>query len=73
MTLIVDAAPLVAAADEREPLRDAVRDVLRSEPQTNVVPAPVTATQPTGGRSRPREIRATSQDTPTIPTGLPTT
>ena len=43
MTLIVDAAPLLVAADEREPLRDAVWEVLRSEPQTIVVPAPVTA------------------------------
>ena len=43
MTLIVDAAPLVAVADEREPLRDVVRAILRSEGEGLVVPAPVTA------------------------------
>lgn len=43
MTLIVDAAPLVAVADEREPLRDVVRAILRSDGEGLVVPAPVAA------------------------------
>lgn len=43
MTLLVDAAPIVAIADEREPLREAVLDVLASAPGPLVVPAPVTA------------------------------
>lgn len=43
MTLVVDAAPLVALADEREPLRDRILDVMRSERGGLVVPAPVTA------------------------------
>ena len=43
MTLIVDAAPLVALADRRDPLRAAVRDVLVTEPGKLIIPAPVTA------------------------------
>lgn len=43
MTLIVDAAPLVALADRRDPLRDAVRAVLAAERGALVVAAPVTA------------------------------
>ncbi len=43
MTLLVDAAPLVALADRRDPWRDAVRDVLSEEPGVIVVPAPVAA------------------------------
>lgn len=43
MTLIVDAAPLVALGDARDPLHAAVGDVLRAEGADLVVPAPVSA------------------------------
>lgn len=43
MTLIVDAAPLVALADRRDPLQGAVREALVSESGGLVIPAPVTA------------------------------
>lgn len=43
MTLVIDAAPLVALADEREPRREEIFAVLRSERGGLVVPAPVTA------------------------------
>jgi predicted nucleic acid-binding protein len=43
VTLLIDAAPLVALADRRDPLRAAVRDVLVAEPGGLVIPAPVTA------------------------------
>lgn len=43
MTLIVDAAPLVALGDSRDPLHAAVGDVLRAEGGDLVVPAPVSA------------------------------
>ncbi len=43
------------------------------KPIPAIVPPPATAAQPTGGRSRPPLSRVTSQDAPTIPTGLPTT
>lgn len=43
MTLLLDAAPLVALADEREPRRDEIVDVLRSERGGLFVPSPVTA------------------------------
>ncbi len=43
MTLIVDAAPLVALGDSRDRLHGAVGDVLRAESGDLVVPAPVSA------------------------------
>lgn len=43
MTLIVDASAILAAADDREPLRDRVRATMTGEPGEIVVPAPVTA------------------------------
>ncbi len=43
MTLLVDAAPLVALADRRDPLRSAVREVLEAEGGALVIPAPVIA------------------------------
>lgn len=43
MTLLVDAAPLVALADRRDPARDAVREALRTEQGALVIAAPVTA------------------------------
>lgn len=43
MTLIVDAAPLVALGDRRDPRHAAVRELLESEPGDLVIPAPVTA------------------------------
>lgn len=43
MTLLIDAAPLVALADSGEPRRDAVLDVLSDEPGALVIPAPTTA------------------------------
>ncbi len=43
MTLVVDAAPLVALADEREPRRLEILELLRGEIGALFVPAPVTA------------------------------
>jgi len=43
VTLIVDAAPLVALGDSRDRLHDAVGDLLRAEAGDLVVPAPVSA------------------------------
>lgn len=43
MTLLVDAAPLVALADPDEPRRDEIVAILEAEPGPLVVPAPVTA------------------------------
>ena len=43
MTLIIDAAPLVALGDSRDPLHAQVGDVLRAENGELVVPAPVSA------------------------------
>jgi predicted nucleic acid-binding protein len=43
VTLLLDAAPLVALADRNEPLRDAILDLLRQEPGSLVIPAPTTA------------------------------
>jgi predicted nucleic acid-binding protein len=43
LTLIVDAAPLVALADERDPAGPAVERLLREEQGALVVPSPVSA------------------------------
>ena len=43
MTLIVDAAPLVALGDSRDRLHSAVSDLLHAEDGDLVVPAPVSA------------------------------
>jgi predicted nucleic acid-binding protein len=43
VTLVVDAAPLVALADDREPRRGELLTVLRAERGGLFVPAPVTA------------------------------
>jgi predicted nucleic acid-binding protein len=43
LTLLVDAAPVVALADRDEPLRDAILAALADEPGALVVPAPTTA------------------------------
>lgn len=43
MTVIIDAGPLVALADAKEPLRNAIASVLSNEDGPLVVPAPVTA------------------------------
>lgn len=43
MTLLVDAGPLVAAADRRDPRRAAVQQVLRAERGSLIVPAAVAA------------------------------
>lgn len=43
MTLLIDAAPLVALADPTDPLREAILEVLTSEDEDLVVPAPTTA------------------------------
>lgn len=42
MTVVVDAAPIVAAADPSEPLCKAIRAVMIEEPRL-IIPAPVTA------------------------------
>jgi uncharacterized protein len=43
VTLILDAAPLIALGDSRDPLHGAVADLLRAEGGDLVVPAPVSA------------------------------
>jgi predicted nucleic acid-binding protein len=43
MTLLVDAAPLVALADAKDPRQAEIEQVLTSEPGALVIPAPVTA------------------------------
>ena len=43
MTLLLDAAPLVALADPDEPQRDSILEVLAEERGALVIPAPVTA------------------------------
>lgn len=43
MTLIIDAAPLVALGDSRDPFHTRVGDLLRAERGALVVPAPVSA------------------------------
>ena len=43
MTVVLDAAPLVAVADRRDRLRSVVEAVLREEPGELVLPAPVAA------------------------------
>jgi uncharacterized protein len=43
VTLVIDAAPLAALADPAEPRRAAILDILRDEPGSLVIPAPVTA------------------------------
>lgn len=42
MTLVIDAAPIVALADVREPLRDEILAGLEAEPGELIIPAPVT-------------------------------
>ena len=43
MTVVIDAAPLVALADRNDPRRSAVLENMRGEPGDLVVPAPTTA------------------------------
>jgi predicted nucleic acid-binding protein len=43
VTLIIDAAPVMALADEREPRRNEILEVLRAELGGLFIPAPVTA------------------------------
>jgi uncharacterized protein len=43
VTLLIDAAPLVALGDDAEPRRQEILDILRSERGGLFVPAPVTA------------------------------
>lgn len=43
MTLLIDAAPLVALADRRDRVASAVREILSAETGPLVLPAPVTA------------------------------
>jgi uncharacterized protein len=43
VTLVVDAAPLVALADTREPRRQEILDLLEAERGSLFIPAPVTA------------------------------
>lgn len=64
MTIVVDAAPLVALADEREPQREAILDVLRTERGRLFIPAPVTAEVDylLGRRFGPRARRAFVED-----------
>jgi predicted nucleic acid-binding protein len=43
MTLLVDAAPLVALADRRDPFQETIENILSEERGQLIVPAPVTA------------------------------
>jgi predicted nucleic acid-binding protein len=43
LTLVLDAAPLVAVADRRDRMRPQIEALLREEPGELVIPAPVTA------------------------------
>jgi uncharacterized protein len=43
LTLIIDAAPLVALGDAVEPQRDRILEILTNEPGALVIPAPTTA------------------------------
>jgi hypothetical protein len=43
VTLVVDAAPLVALADRRDPMGSRIENLLRDEPGELVIPVPVTA------------------------------
>ncbi len=43
VTLVIDAGPLVGLADENEPLRKEILDLLRRERGRLFIPAPVTA------------------------------
>ncbi|MGA2929590.1 MAG: PIN domain-containing protein [Solirubrobacteraceae bacterium] len=43
MTLLIDAAPLVALADPDEPRREQILEALGGEPGSLVIPAPTTA------------------------------
>lgn len=43
MTLVIDAAPLVALADAHEPRRNEILELLRAERGSLFIPAPVTA------------------------------
>lgn len=43
MTLVIDAAPIVALAESDEPRRQATLEVMRTEPGDLIIPAPVTA------------------------------
>jgi predicted nucleic acid-binding protein len=43
VTVVIDAAPLVALADHNEPQREAILQALKAEPGALIVPAPTTA------------------------------
>jgi predicted nucleic acid-binding protein len=43
VTLIIDAAPLVAIADPAEPAREAILEALTGETEALIIPAPTTA------------------------------
>jgi len=43
VTLVIDAAPIVALAESDEPRRQATLDVMRAEPGGLIIPSPVTA------------------------------
>ena len=43
MTLLIDAAPLVALADPHEPRREEILEILTNESEALVIPAPTTA------------------------------
>jgi uncharacterized protein len=43
VTLLLDAGPLIAAADRRDRMQVAVETLLRTEPGPLIIPAPVTA------------------------------
>jgi uncharacterized protein len=64
MTVVVDAGPLVAVADEREPRREAILAILRGERGGLFIPAPVTAEigYLLGQRFGPRARRAFLDD-----------
>ena len=62
------------ASSSRAPWKASVAIRIETvKPMPAIAPPPATAAQPTGGRSRPRLIRVTSQALPTTPIGLPAT
>jgi uncharacterized protein len=74
LTLLIDAAPLVALADPDEPLRHAILEVLAGERGVLVIPGPVTAEvdyllgQRFGGAARRAFLRDLATGRFTVPT-----
>jgi predicted nucleic acid-binding protein len=63
VTLVIDAAPIVALAESNEPRRQAILDLMEAEPGDLLIPSPVTAEidyllgQRFGGKARSAFLR----------------